>query len=88
MIEQAVEMSNLEMGEDIFLALDCAASEYYDNQTKLYEIEVDKFITSDELVNYYLDLIERHPGIKSIEDPFDEKDYEAWQKFTTSCKTK
>jgi len=88
MIEKAVEMSNLKMGEDIFLALDCAASEYYDNESKLYEIEVDKFITSHELVEYYLELISRHPGIRSIEDPFDEKDYEAWKKFTSICDNK
>ena len=88
MIEKAVEMSNLEMGKDIFLALDCAASEYYDNQTKLYEIEVDKFINSNQLVEYYLELMNRHPGIKSIEDPFDEKDYAAWQKFTSICDDK
>ena len=88
MIEKAVEMSNLEMGKDIFLALDCAASEYYDNESKLYEIEVDKFITANELVEYYLQLISRHPGIRSIEDPFDEKDYEAWQKFTSICDDK
>ena len=83
MIEKAVKMSNLKMGKDIFLALDCAASEYYDNESKLYEIEVDKFINSNQLVEYYLELISRHPGIRSIEDPFDEKDYEAWQKFTS-----
>lgn len=88
MIEKAVEMSNLEMGKDIFLALDCAASEYYDNETKLYEIEVDKFINSNQLVEYYLELISRHPGIRSIEDPFDEKDYQAWQKFTSICDNK
>lgn len=88
MIEKAVEMSNLEMGKDIFLALDCAASEYYDNQTKLYEIEVDKFINSNQLIEYYLELMNRHPGIRSIEDPFDEKDYEAWQKFTSVCDNK
>jgi enolase len=88
MIEKAVEISNLKMGKDIFLALDCAASEYYDNQTKLYEIEVDKFINSNQLIEYYLELMNRHPGIKSIEDPFDEKDYEAWQKFTSICDNK
>jgi enolase len=85
MIEKAIEISNLKIGEHISLALDCAASEYYNNETKLYEIEVDNFITSDELINYYIELCNRHPGIKSIEDPFDEKDYEAWKKFTHTC---
>lgn len=81
-IEQAVTESNLELGKDIYLALDCAASEFYNNETKLYEIEKDNYVNSDELIKYYIKLIEKHPSLKSIEDPFDEKDYNAWIKFT------
>jgi len=84
-IELAVIKSNLELGKDITLALDCAASEFYDSKTKMYEIEKYKYLTTDQLVSYYIDLIARHPALKSIEDAFDEKDYYGWQKFNNLC---
>jgi enolase len=88
MIENAVEESNLKLGEDIFLALDCAASEFYDKTLNKYEIEPEKFITSEELCKYYVDLLEKHPALRSIEDGFDEKDYDGWKMFTKSCGSK
>ena len=84
-IEEAVKISNLKLGSDITLALDCAASEFYDKKTKLYEIEENKFISSNQLIKYYQDLIIKHPALKSIEDAFDEKDYKGWIKFTELC---
>lgn len=68
---------------DIFCALDCAASEFYNEINCLYEIEKDIFISSDELINYYGELIQDYPLLKSIEDGFHEKDYKAWQKFNS-----
>ena len=85
MLEEAVEESNLVLGEDIYLALDCAASEFYDKETERYEIECGKFLSSVELCQYYQDLIIRHPALKSIEDAFDEKDYSGWKLFTRKC---
>jgi enolase len=81
-IEESIVSSNYKVGEDIFMALDCAASEFYNTDSKLYEVEKDLFLTSDELIEYYGDLLEKHPALKSIEDGFHETDYEAWQKFT------
>lgn len=66
------------------LALDCAASEFYENGK--YSVG-GKDLTSAELIDYYLDLLEKYP-IVSIEDPFDEDDFEAWQKFTEKAKKK
>lgn len=83
-IEEAVKMSNYEIGKDVFIALDCAASEFYNEETKLYEIEKGKYVTSHELIDYYSKLIEDHPALKSIEDGFHETDYNAWHLFT--CK--
>jgi enolase len=83
-IEEAIKLSNYEVGTDVFIALDCAASEFYNEETKLYEIEKGKFVTSNELIDYYSKLIEDHPALKSIEDGFHEKDYNAWHLFT--CK--
>lgn len=82
-IEEAVKLSNYEVGKDVFIALDCAASEFYNEETKLYEIEKGKFVTSNELIDYYGKLIEDHPALKSIEDGFHETDYDAWKSFTS-----
>jgi enolase len=81
-IEEAILKSGFQPGEDIFLALDCASSEYYDKDKKKYEVEQGLYLTNTELVEYYNKLIERHPSMKSIEDPFDEYDYEGWKQFT------
>jgi enolase len=81
-IIEAIKLAGYNPGNDLFLALDCAASEFYDEENKLYEIEKDVFINSDDLIEYYGKLIEEYPMLKSIEDGFHEKDYESWKKFT------
>jgi len=81
-IEEAIETSGFIAGKDIFLALDCASSEYYNKESKLYEVEKNLFLTNKELVDYYKNLIHNHHALKSIEDPFDEFDYEGWKIFT------
>ena len=81
-IEEAIVMASYIPGEDVFLALDCAASEFYDEETQLYEVEKRMFLNSDGLILYYNKLIDKHPALKSIEDGFHEKDYAAWKNFT------
>lgn len=81
-IEEAIEKSGFIAGKDIYLALDCASSEYYDKSTGKYEVEKNLFLSNVELVEYYKKLVEQHPSLKSIEDPFDEFDYEGWRIFT------
>lgn len=80
-IERAIQIAGYEPGHDIRIALDAAASEFYNPQTKLYEIEVGVTKTSLEMIDYYKELIEKHPSIISIEDPLEEKDYETWIKL-------
>jgi enolase len=81
LIEDAINMSNYIVGQDVFIALDCAASEFYNTETRLYEIEKGRFLTSSELVDYYGELISAHPALRSIEDGFHESDYDAWKEF-------
>ena len=81
-IEEAIQLANYKVGVDVFMALDCAASEYYDIDTKLYQVEKNMYLTSDELIEYYSDILTKHPALKSIEDGFHETDYAAWTKFT------
>jgi enolase len=81
-IEESIITAKYEVGKDVFMALDCAASEFYNEETKLYEVEKGLLLTSNQLIDYYGDLLEKHPALKSIEDGFHEHDYEAWTKLT------
>ena len=80
-IEEAITKAGYVVANDVYIALDCAASEFYNEETKLYEIEKDIFLNSDDLITYYGNLIDKHPALKSIEDPFHEGDFNAWIKF-------
>ena len=81
-IEEAIQLANYKVGEDVFIALDCAASEFYNTETKLYEVEKGLFLNNIDLINYYSQIIQRHPALKSIEDGFHESDYSAWSTFS------
>jgi len=81
-IERAIREAGYTPGEDVRIALDPAASEFYDAETRLYEVELGVKKTGDEMVAYWKDLVERHPAIFSIEDGLHETDYEHWQKLT------
>jgi len=81
-IEDAIKAAGYEVGKDVKLALDCASSEFYDSEKKLYEITEGNWISSEQLVSFYEKLIQDHPALCSIEDGFDEKDYEGWAAFT------
>ena len=80
-IERAITEAGYKPGEDVFMGLDAAASEFYDEESKLYEVEVGVKKTGDEMIQYYKDLLERHPAIVSIEDGLHEKDYKTWIKM-------
>ena len=77
-IEEAIKEAGYTPGEDIFIGLDAASSEFYDADKKLYEVEVGVFKTGEEMVQYWKDLIKRHPAIISLEDGLQEKDYAHW----------
>ena len=78
---QAITQAGFTPNKDVFCALDCAASEFYNKETKLYQIEEKLNISGSELIEYYQVMVSLYPFIKSIEDPFDEDDYECWAKF-------
>lgn len=75
LIMEAIEKSGYTPGVDVFIALDVAASELYNKEKKTYKID-KKDLTSDELVKYYIALVNKYPII-SIEDPFEENDFES-----------
>lgn len=68
----------------MFLAMDCAASEFYDDEKKQYELTPGQWLSAEELVQYYVDLVKAHPAIISIEDGLAEQDYDNWVKLTAA----
>jgi len=80
LISKSIEVSGYRVGEDIFVALDAAASEFY-KKNKYILNDKKKLLTTDELIDYWGGLIKNYPII-SIEDPFDEDDINGFAKFT------
>lgn len=72
----------------IEIGLDVAASEFFDKETGTYNLSQkqgtkDRVMSADALSDLYRDLVSKYP-IKSIEDPFDQDDFDAYTKFTHS----
>ena len=80
LLMEAIEQAGYKAGEQIALALDVAATEFYSNGSYHFEGEER---SSEEMVTYYKDLTERYPLI-SIEDGLDEDDWEGWAKLTAA----
>ena len=80
LIVQAIEKSKLKPGLDINICLDVAANELI-NKSGEYSLNSAEFISVDESIVYYKDLVSKYP-IKSIEDPFGEDDWSAWSRLT------
>ncbi|MGD9957834.1 phosphopyruvate hydratase [Nocardioides sp.] len=78
LIAEAVSSAGLNLGTDIALAMDVAASEFHDSGSYAFEGQQK---SSEEMVAYYADLVAAYP-IVSIEDPLDEEDWEGWKAMT------
>lgn len=75
---EAIGKAGFKAGTDIVIALDPAASEFYNKEKKVYQFEsTNQVMTSSEMVAYWKDWIEKYP-IVSIEDGLDEDDWEGW----------
>ncbi len=79
----AIEKAGYKPGEDIYIALDAAASEMYNEKTGKYQFykSTKNEISSDELINYWVDWCSKYP-IVSIEDGLHEDDWKGWEKLT------
>ncbi|MDO5707543.1 MAG: phosphopyruvate hydratase [Andreesenia angusta] len=81
-IVDAIEKAGYKPGEDIYLALDVAASEMYDKENNIYNLAGEgKKYTAEEIIDFYAKLVEKYPII-SIEDGLDEDDWEGWKVLT------
>jgi enolase len=82
-IAAAVKKAGYKLGEQIFIALDPASSEFFDRERNAYVFKKSDGSqrTADELIDYYVDLCARFPII-SIEDGCAENDWDGWKKLT------
>jgi len=82
-IAAAVKKAGYSLGKEIFIALDVAASEFFDRTQNLYVFKKSdgSMKTAEELIEYYVDLCARFPII-SIEDGCAENDWDGWRKLT------
>ena len=80
-IMQAIEQVGYKAGEDIYLALDCAASEFYKNGQYVLAGEGNKAFDSQGFSDYLVGLTRQYPII-SIEDGLDESDWDGWKYLT------
>ncbi len=79
-IIKAIEMAGYLPGKNVFIALDVAASSFYNETNDTYKLD-NKNFTREELLDFYIDIVKKYPII-SIEDPFDENDKEGFKMIT------
>ncbi len=79
LIKEAITKTGYKLGKDFLLSLDVAASEFYTNN-KYKILSEKKSFSSDQFSNYLIKLCKKY-SIISLEDPFAEDDWKAWQKF-------
>ena len=86
---QSIEAAGYRPGEDIYIAMDAAASEFYDEETKVYHFHKSngQKLSSAEMVDYWASWASKYP-IASIEDGLHEDDWDAWQSLTTKLANK
>ena len=84
LILSAIELAGYIPGEQVCIAIDAAASEFYDVEKGKYHLRVDNiWLNSDELVGYWSEWINNYP-IVSIEDGMHENDWNGWAQLTQS----
>lgn len=78
MLMQAIDLAHYEPYEDILLGLDAGASVFYHERKQKYNLTLDRLaLSSTEMIEYYLDLIDEYP-LRFLEDPLAEEDWSAW----------
>lgn len=79
----AIDKAGYKIGEDVLLALDAAASEFYDEEEKVYHFHKSdgRKLTSEQMVDYWAEWVEKYP-IVSLEDGLHEDDWAGWQLLT------
>lgn len=82
LIIEAITKAGYLPGKDVNIAIDVAASEFYNNDTKMYDLVGEgRSLTTEQLIDFYAELIDKYPII-SIEDPVDENDWDGFSLIT------
>lgn len=82
LILEAITKAGYKPGEEVCIALDPAASELYEEKTKLYNLRKEgRKLTSDQMVDFWADWAMKYP-IVSLEDGFAQDDWDGWKNFT------
>ena len=84
---QAIEKAGYKPGEEIFIAMDAAASEFYENGTYHFKKSDGRKLSSQEMAEYWTDWVNKYPII-SIEDGMDEDDWDGWKASTEAIGSK
>jgi enolase len=82
LILSSAEEAGLRPGKNVFLAMDCAASEFFDDGKYVFRKSTMESLSPDSLVDRYADICKRYPVI-SIEDPMSERDWVGWRGVTS-----
>ncbi|RUM47521.1 MAG: phosphopyruvate hydratase [Hydrogenothermus sp.] len=80
LLQEAIKKAGYDPEEDVFLALDVASSEFYDEEKGVYKVQGEE-LSADDMIELYAELISAY-RIVSIEDPLAENDWEGWKKLT------
>lgn len=79
---EAIKEAGYEPGKDVYIAMDCASSEFYNKEDGKYHLDGEGTVkTEDEMIDWLEELVGKYPII-SIEDGLDENDWEGWEKLT------
>jgi enolase len=81
-IEQAIKDAGYAPGEEVAIAMDAAASEFYGEDGMYNLAREDRNLSSEDMIDYYQDLVGKYP-IFSLEDGLDEDDWDAWPKLNS-----
>jgi enolase len=83
-ILEAIEKAGYKAGEDVAIALDPAASEFYEADEKVYNLRTEnRKLSSDEMVAFWVDWVNKYP-IVSLEDGLAQDDWEGWKALTAA----
>ena len=85
-VYEAIERAGFLPGDDVKLALDVAASTFYDVERGDYEIQGQR-LSTDQMIAYICALVDRYPGrVLSVEDGLDENDWKGWERLSHALK--
>lgn len=81
LVQEAVTALEMTPGEDIFIALNCAAHEIYEPEKNKYEVMTGLLKTAEDMIEFYADILNRYPAVIALIDPLRKQDSETWAKL-------